>query len=341
MKRLFDILNKDALKVLKKIDFSNLNGKSILITGASGLMGVNIISTLKLVTQKIKNITIYPIIFSEPNIFLAELFSFSGITYFRGDITDEQFCKSLPNADYIIHAAGYAQPLRFMADPLKTFKLNTSSTILLFEKLLPNGKFLYISSSEVYHGLEGKKFSETEIGNTNTTHPRACYIEGKKGGETICNAYRQIGVDAKSIRLSLVYGPGTRKDDKRVLSAFIVKALNGEIKLLDGGEAKRTYCYITDANELLWKILFWGKEPLYNVGGHSNITIIELAELIGGFLKVPIILPDKSETISGAPKDVQLDLSLIENEFNKREFVELHQGLENTINWYRNLEQYF
>lgn len=341
MNKLFEILNNDARRVIKNTDLNTLKGKSILITGASGLLGVNLISALKTVSEQAGDLTVYPVIYSEPGEFLKKLFDFPGVKYYKGDLTSEEFCKGLPEADYIIHAAGYAQPLRFMADPLKTFKLNAFSTIYLFEKLKHGGKFLYISSSEVYNGLDSSEFSENEIGNTNTTHPRACYIEGKKGGETICAAYRQRGIDAMSVRLSLVYGPGTRKSDKRVLQSFIEKALGGKINLLDRGEAKRTYCYITDAIELLWRILLSGKEPVYNLGGDSKVTILELAEKIGNYLNAPVVVPESNDGVSGAPKEVRLDLSLLKKEFNKVDFVPLDEGIKNTIEWYKNLENHF
>ena len=97
----------------------------------------------------------------------------------------------------------------FMQNPVKTLQLNTSTTLLLFEKLLPGGKFLFISTSELYSGLSHPPFTEQQIGTTNTTHPRACYIEGKRCGEAIVNAFREQGVNAKSARLALAYGPGT------------------------------------------------------------------------------------------------------------------------------------
>ena len=169
-----------------------------------------------------------------------------------------------------------------MENQVKTLKINTIGTFNLLEKLLPEGKFMFISSSEVYSGLSTPPHRENEIGTTNTTHPRSCYIEAKRCGEAICNAYRAMGIQAKSARLSLAYGPGTRPNDMRVINSFIQKALiQGYINLMDQGLAFRTYCYISDAMEIMWNILVKGKEPVYNVGGFSKVTIAELAKLIG------------------------------------------------------------
>ncbi|MEK7097218.1 MAG: NAD-dependent epimerase/dehydratase family protein, partial [Patescibacteria group bacterium] len=168
----------------------------------------------------------------------------------------------------------------------------------------------------------------------------SCYIEAKRCGEAICNAYRAKGVQAKSARLSLAYGPGTKQGDLRVLNSFIQKAIQGKIEMLDYGEAKRTYCYISDAIEIMWKILLFGKEPVYNVGGFSNITIADLARKIGKYLDIPVVFPKiSSDKISGAPVDVSLDMSKVKNEFGKTEYVSLDEGLERTIEWQKKLYQ--
>jgi len=200
-----------------------------------------------------------------------------------------------------------------------------------------NGKFLFISTSELYSGLPHPPYNESQIGTTNTTHPRSCYIEGKRCGEAICNAFRQNGVAAKSARLALAYGPGTRPDDKRVLNAFIEKAFKGKITLMDQGNAKRTYCYVSDAVEILWNILLKGTEPLYNVGGFSHTTISELAEKIGTYLNIPVEYPDKEQDLVGAPDDVYLDMNKVKQEFRKTDWVNFDEGLQRTINWQKEL----
>ena len=104
--------------------------------------------------------------------------------------------------------------------------------------------------------------------------------------------------------------------------------------MLDRGEAVRTYCYISDAIEILWKVLFSCKEPIYNLGGHSKTTIAELAEQIGGILNVPVIFPAITSPVAGAPEDADLEMSKTENEFSKRMYVPLSEGLLRTVSWY-------
>ena len=258
------------------------------------------------------------------------------VTFYSGDLTDNIFLDSLPKADYIIHAATYGQPGKFMEFPEVTIKLNTTVTLSLLEKNLEkDGRFLFLSTSEVYSGLPTSPYSEDQIGNTLPNHSRACYIEAKRCGEAIINIYRQKGVAAVSARLSLAYGPGTRNDDRRVLNNFIEKALiNKEIKLMDAGLAKRTYCFVSDAVNMMWKIFFEGKECVYNVGGVSSVTILELAQIIGELTNVPVIAPEiKNLAVSGAPEDVRLDLTRFVKEFGEPVFCEMKKGLIKTIEW--------
>ena len=193
---------------------------------------------------------------------------------------------------------------------------------------------MFLSTSEVYVGVPHPPYRETDIGNTNTDHPRACYIEAKRCGETICNAYRHMGIDAKSARISLVYGPGTRAGDRRVINEFILRGLRGEISLLDHGHAQRTYCYVTDAVEILWNIMLDGADAIYNVGGLSRISIRELTLKIGEYLNAPVVLPtDIPKGLAGAPEDVSLDMAKAKREFGKNVYIDLTEGLRRTIEW--------
>ncbi|MCL4367013.1 NAD-dependent epimerase/dehydratase family protein [Patescibacteria group bacterium] len=337
--QLSNFILKDAQIILKKVNLNPLANKTILVTGASGLIGSYLLASLKLLQQKKIKFRLAAVIQSPPHKYLLNLIDYSGAKFYRGDLTNESFNQHLPRADYIIHAAGFGQPGRFMEYPLKTIYLNTATTFTLLNKLKKGGKLLFISTSEVYSGLSQPPYKESQIGVTNTNHPRSCYIEGKRTGEAICFAARQAGVDVKVTRLSLAYGPGTKVHDQRVLNSFIEKALNGKVELLDAGLAKRTYCYVTDAVELLWQVLLYGQEPLYNVGGKSRVTIGRLAKLIGTYLKVPVIFPQTQQTLKGAPADVYLDMTKSRKEFGKTDFVQLKEGLHKTIDWQKLLYQ--
>lgn len=334
MNKLAALILEDNLDFDKKIDFSVLDKKTIIITGATGLVGTYLTASLKKIEENIGiSVNLTCAAKSTPPEYFNDLLpKKTEITL--GDITDHAYLEKLPEADFIIHAAGYGQPGKFMENQVKTLELNTSSLFTLFKKLKSTGSLLFMSSSEVYSNLENPPYTEDQIGITNTTHKRSCYIEGKRSGEAICNAYRAQGVHALSARLSLAYGPGTRQSDKRVLNNFISKALNGTIDLLDQGHAKRTYCYITDAVEILWHMIISGKDPVYNVAGESKTTIAELAEKVGSTLEADVVFPENKEGgLEGAPLDVCLNIDKAKKEFNKSNFVSLDDGLKRTIEW--------
>jgi nucleoside-diphosphate-sugar epimerase len=327
-----DAIHEDVNELITKIDFHYLNNKSILITGASGLLGIYFISCLKFLKAKY-NIKVYAWYNNTLPDYLEDYFNFDLIRI-QHDITDDSYFDQLPKFDIVIHSSGYAQPLKFVEDKIKTIKINTISTLKLLEKLNENGKFLFISSSEVYSGLKNPPHKESLIGCTNTDHPRACYIEGKKCGEVICLSYQQKKVDIKIARLAPTYGPGTKGGDRRVLNSLIQKGIiDKKIILLDKGEALRTFCYISDVIEISWKILLFGKESIYNVGGISKIKIKDLAKKIGEELNVPVVMPKKNVSLAGASKEVHLDISRIRNEFNKDNFININSGLKRTITW--------
>ena len=332
---MIEIINDDIKKI--NIDLSKLKNKSILITGASGLIGTYLLSYIK-PKQKEYNITIYAWCGSFIDSEFLPLFT--DCRLICGDITNNSIFSTLPFFDYIIHSSGYGQPHKFSINKIKTIEINTSSTIWLFKKLNPKGTFLFISSSEIYDGLDKHKITENEIGSTNTNHSRSCYIEGKRCGESICNIFIEQGIDVKIIRLSLTYGPGTKKNDTRVINSLIEKAIkNTTIELLDSGKSIRTYCYITDVVEMIFNIFLFGKSHVYNVGGIIPFSILELAQIIGKEFNKKVIIPIIDKELKGSPKVVNISIEKYLTEFNKPNFIPLDEGIINTIKWQQKLYQ--
>lgn len=233
-----DLLEEDGRRALRGIFVSGLADKTVLITGASGLVGTHFLYGLIHCQRELGlRLTVLAAIQRVVPAHLRQLERQGFARFLSGNLAETSFLESLPQADVIIHAATYGQPAMFMENPLATLKLNTTATFVLLDKLLPGGKFLFLSSSEVYSGLTNAPFTENQIGTTNPAHPRSCYIEAKRCGEAICSVYRANGIDAKSVRLSLAYGPGTRVGDKRVINSFIEQALRAKvIRLLDRGK---------------------------------------------------------------------------------------------------------
>lgn len=294
--------------------------KKLLITGAYGLVGSAICRILEE---------------RHPDI---EVIKYKCTEFYRegnDEIEIDHTEGELNNIDYVIHAAGYGQPIMFGKDKVNTLNINTFYTEILLRRILkPLGTFLFISTSELYSGAPSPH-TEEMIGTTTPQHPRACYIEGKRCGEAICMAYKEQGYDVKIARLALAYGPGTKKGDTRVLNQFIEQALTmGRIVLMDDGSAKRTYCYVDDAAEMILDILFEGKDTVYNVGGISETSIKELADLIGLMTMVEVIPGHKP--LDGAPDSVKLDITKVTTEF-PRDFVKMYDGINNTIEYQKKL----
>jgi UDP-glucuronate decarboxylase len=332
-----DFLKEDINRVIENIDFSPLQNKKILITGASGLVGFYLTQCIKKLQDEF-NIEVYLSYKNSIPDYLKEYYNFS-YTEIKEDITSINLESKF--FDIIIHSSGYAQPMKFLNDSLTTIKINTHATINLLNSLKPDGKFLFVSTSELYSGNDNFNITEDQIGTTTPSHDRACYIESKRCGETICHSYITSNYDVKIARLSLAYGPFTKLGDLRVLNSIIDKGLNNDaIELMDDGSALRTYCYITDVIEMFWNILLYGKDVTYNVSGFSNISIKELADKVGDKLNKKVIAPVSLNGLKGSPKIVNISSKKYIDEFQKQEFVDMEYGLKNIIEWMKYINQY-
>ncbi len=338
---LIDMLLSDYSSIETQIDFSAINNKKILITGASGLVGVHILSSLLYLKNTLNyNIFVLAVVNSEPETWFKELIEMGDFGYSKGDLSNLNFVNGLLDVDYIFHCATYAQPIKFTQEAIKTITLNTTTTNALIGKLKPNGKFLFMSSSEIYSGLDKEQYDESDIGTTTPEHPRACYIEGKRCGEAICQSHINQGVDVKIVRLCLAYGNGIKMSDTRAMNSFILQALtNNNIKLMDGGDATRNYIYVADAVSMIWNILLHGRSNVYNVGGNSQVTILELSKIIGDYVDCEVIVPENQDGLKGSPSGVNLDLTKYRNEFGVTNFVSLENGVIKVIEWCKHIRR--
>jgi nucleoside-diphosphate-sugar epimerase len=316
-------------------DFTNFfRGQRILITGASGLMGSYFTSLFQEFTVNFEgDVSLY--LLSKSDTYPVPIYPSS--VRLQIDLAKGFESNHLPQFDTIINCAGHAQPSLFQKTPLDTISINSTAVLSLLKKVSRDGSFLFFSSSEVYSGLPNPPYREIDIGTTNTNHPRSAYIESKRLGEAIiCNISKEFpNLRSFAARLSLSYGPGTKPNDSRVINQFIAKALErGTIDLVDSGSALRTYCYALDALEMCLGIIMYGSEKIYNVGGESRTSIIDLANIIASKTGAKVLIPPSSNVGHvGAPADVRLDLTKIKSLIRKREFISLDEGLERTINW--------
>ncbi|MDO8574165.1 MAG: NAD-dependent epimerase/dehydratase family protein [bacterium] len=345
------IIKEDCEQVLKRVDLSLLKNKSILLTGGTGFIGRYFVNLIYLIneTKKLNCTLVATYLHKVPKdlkklsgkkikflkLDLSKPFNI-GVNQLR--ISGNQRSRRL---DYIIHAAGYGQPAKFIQYPLRTIFINTNATeILLNLAKTCHAKFVFMSSADTYGDVPKnlKSVPETFSGNLNTLSPRAVYGESKRLGETICWAYRdQYGVDAKVVRASHLYGPGISIHDQRVLGNFLKGALvDKSIKLKDTGRAIKTFGYISDAIAMIMFIATKGKDMVYNIGGIDSLSIFDLAKNVARETNVKVIVPSvkaRDKYIGSDPRTVRLDFSKIKKEMGKFSFTPFKTGLRRTINW--------
>ncbi len=335
-------IEQDCREYINRIDLSPLKGKTVLITGANGLIGTYIIYMLHLANvEKAAGINIEAVSRSTPNKALSGVFEYR-YRFHSVDLNIPDSFETLQKADYIIHGATYAQPGKFLRNYLDTIHLNTLVTERLLQKARKDDAgFLFLSSSEVYGEPDCSNIPTPEEypGLCSPLNIRAIYSEAKRMGETLCFAYKNYeNVNTKIARISMTYGPGVSTNDERVLAQFIRQALSKkEIVMLDEGTKVRTFCYIADCALMLLNIMLYGTDLVYNVGGKESITIRKLAEeicaIIGSKLSVQNSEQASDEKVKVSPQHVQLDIRKVCSEFGLENFKPLSEGLRRTIEW--------
>ena len=338
-------------RIFKNSELSELINKTVLITGANGLIGGFIADFLHYLNiEHDYNIKIILTSLSKTPKRLEHLLDKDDVLYLPIDLADEKteinfFEKGLPlykniKIDYCLYCAGYAQPGKFLSNPFKTFLLNVNGLSRIFNKVFSDNKkakAIYISSSEVYALNDNSEpHREDDILNLSLSHKRIPYILGKVSGEYQVNIFRDLGFDVKSARVSLCYGPGHVMDDSRVMSDLTRKGMeNDTINLFDDGSSFRKYQHISDCCIMLFNILFRGKNTVYNVGGKEEVTIYDMAKIIGDkFNKEVVKGKVNNEVASSAPKKVSISLDRYETAFDEFNFMSFRDGMENYLNWY-------
>lgn len=323
---------KDVLKN----DVEKLKNKSILITGANGLIGSYIVNFLQYLNNE-ENFNIKILAMSRSKEKLEKRFGQNcGIKIVEQDLNES--IKEEIQCDFIIHAASNAHPRAFSQDPVGTMKTNLFGTTNLLEVAVKNNaKFLYISSGEIYGNNTDHYFTENDLGTVDTKISRSCYPESKRAAETLCMAYNsQYGIDVNVARLCYVYGGTITDTNSRADAQFLRNAINGEdIVMKSEGLQRRTYCYVADAVSAILTILLRGKSPeVYNVANPNSVVSVKeyaqtLADVSGVHLKFE--LPDMIEAKGySKPADSILDSSKLQN-LNWKAYYNIEQGLDRTF----------
>lgn len=280
------VLKEDLEAILKEdISWEKLKGKTVLITGASGMIGIYMLQTLTMLNdQSDYHIRVLAML-RNPNKLPEEIRIRDDVEIVVHDVTEKLQIEEI--VDYIIHAASPASPLIMQNHPVETIAANTLGTFhtLRLAKEKNAEGYLFISSREIYgQPGEGQEFFyEDTYGFVDQLNPRSCYSEGKKAAETMCVSYHEeYGLNAKIARLAHTYGPGMSIYDGRVQADFLKNVFHNEdIILKSAGTAVRTYTYIADAVAGLYRILLDSEEIVYNIGNEDGkVSIRELAEIM-------------------------------------------------------------
>jgi len=255
----------------------------------------------------------------------------------RHDITFPLYIE----ADGIFNLACPASPIHYQNDPVQTTKVNVHGSInmLGLAKRL-RVKILQASTSEVYGDPKEHPQSETYQGNVNCIGPRSCYDEGKRCAETLFFDYhRQNGLKIKIARIFNTYGPRMHENDGRVVSNFIVQALQGKpITVFGDGSQTRSFCYVDDLIDGLIR-LFESPDALtgpINLGNPGEFTILELAQTVRE------MTGSRSEIIfktlpADDPRQRRPDISKAKQSLGWEPKVPLSEGLKKTIDYFDSL----
>ena len=326
------------------LPWKKMKNKSILISGASGLIGSCLIDALmKTNTEQNLNCNIYALGRNAERAHSRFDYCWSNeyFHFFSCDINNPIAIPGIDRIDYILHLASNTHPLAYANDPIGTITANIFGTYQLLEFATTHytERFVLASSNEIYGENRGdqERFDETYCGYIDSNTMRAGYPESKRCAEALCQAYiRQKNVDTVIARFTRTYGPTMQMTDSKAISQFIKKGLNREdIVLKSEGTQFYSYTYVSDAVTGLLTILLCGnKGEAYNIADEkSDIMLKDLAGQIAEIAGTKVIfeLPDDVERAgySKATK-ARLDGSKLQ-ELGWKASYSMQEGLEETL----------
>lgn len=326
-----------------ELPWEKLQNKSILLSGATGMIGSLLVDTIQYKNQTGLNCTIYAL--GRNELKAKERFSYcwkeSNFRFIEHDINMPLEKGKLSKIDYVLHMASNTHPVAYATDPIGTIQTNVAGTYHMLEFAAAHSatRMAFVSSNEIYGENRGdtEKFSEDYCGYIDCNTMRAGYPESKRCGEALCQAFlSQKNLDVVIPRLTRSYGPTLLMSDTKALSQFIKKGISHEdIVLKSTGTQYYSYTYAADAVAGLLTVLLCGeKGEAYNISDEeSDIMLKDLAAIVADVCgtKVVFEIPDDIEAAgySKATK-ARLDNRKIK-QLGYHAQYHIHEGIERTI----------
>lgn len=314
---------------------------NILVTGGSGFIGSNLCEYLLNQGHKVICLDNF---FTSKKENIKHLFSNKDFKLIEHNINKPLPIKKIGKIDRIYNLACPASPLHYQFDPVETVKTNVLGVINVLELARKTGaRILQASTSEVYGDPKEHPQKETYNGSVSPISIRACYDEGKRCAETLFMDYhRQYGIEIKIIRIFNTYGPKMAAGDGRVVSNFILQALNREdITMYGDGNQTRSFQYVEDTVEAMVKMMETTKDIIgpINVGNPLEITLKELCE------KIIELTGSKSRIVflplpANDPVHRQPEITLAKKILSWQPKTLLDGGMRKTIDYFRNRLEY-
>ena len=304
----------------------------ILVTGGAGFIGSHLCRRL---INEGHQVICLDNLFTGTRNNVKDLIDKSNFELIIQDVTQP---IQLDNIDQIYNLACPASPIHYQYNPVKTVETNVIGAINVLNLAKRTGAcVLQASTSEVYGDPNVHPQKEEYWGNVNPIGIRSCYDEGKRAAETLFFDYhRQYGVDIKVVRIFNTYGPNMQKNDGRVVSNFIVQAIEGkDITIYGDGLQTRSFCFVSDLVEGIVRLMNSDKAitgPI-NIGNPYEFTVKQLAEMIISMTKSESTIVYKPLP-QDDPKKRKPDITLAMRELEWIPMVEIHEGLEKTIKYF-------